>query len=249
MSAAITLVVLALATWAVSLRLGNVTIVDVMWPLFFVAVAVTDTLAFPHLGPRAPWVVAGVTVWGIRLSVHLAARSWGQPEDRRYLAIRRRNEPHFAWKSLYLVFLLQAALAWVVSLPLGAAIASTAPPNALDLLAVVVWGVGFVFEAVGDWQLARFRRDPANTGRVLDVGLWRTTRHPNYFGDCCVWWGFGLTAAAGGAWWTLVGPTVMTVLLLRVSGVTLLERTIAERRPEYREYMRRTNAFVPGPRR
>ena len=134
-------------------------------------------------------------------------------------------------------------LAWVISLPLAGAAAGDSPLGWLDAAGVAAWLVGLVFEAGGDWQLARFKRDPANAGQVMDRGLWRYTRHPNYFGDFCVWWGFYLIALAAGAWWTILGPLIMSFLLLRFSGVRLLERDIGERRPAYAEYMRRTNVF------
>jgi steroid 5-alpha reductase family enzyme len=194
-------------------------------------------------------VLALVGAWGLRLAAYLAWRSWGHEEDRRYQAIRRRNEPHFALKSLWLIFGFQAALAWVISLPLAGAIAGESPIGALDALGIALWVVGVFFEAVGDWQLMRFKRDPANAGRVMDRGLWRHTRHPNYFGDFCVWWGLYLVAVSAGAWWSVAGPLIMSFLLLRFSGVRLLERDIGERRPAYVEYVRRTNAFFPGPRR
>ena len=149
---------------------------------------------------------------------------------------------------MYIVFGLQGVLAWIVALPLLPAIASSAPLGWLDLLAVAFWVTGFVFEAVGDYQLARFKKQPENAGKVMDTGLWRYTRHPNYFGDFCIWWGFFLFAAATGAWWTVLSPVLMSFLLLRVSGVAMLEKTIEQRRPKYADYIRRTNAFFPGPR-
>jgi steroid 5-alpha reductase family enzyme len=181
----------------------------------------------------------------LRLAVYITWRNWGEGEDRRYQAIRANNEPHFALKSLYIVFLLQAAIAWVVSLPLSTAIASNAEIGPLDYLGLAIWSLGLVFEAGGDLQLARFKADPENQGRVMDRGLWRFTRHPNYFGNACIWWGFGLIGVAAGSWWSLLSPLVMTVLLLKVSGVSLLEQDIGERRPAYADYIRRTNAFVP----
>jgi steroid 5-alpha reductase family enzyme len=155
----------------------------------------------------------------------------------------------FRWISLFTVFLLQGALLWFVSLPLQLAAAqnSEQPFRALDALGVTVFLIGFAFEAVGDWQLSRFKGDAANAGRVLDRGLWRYTRHPNYFGDFLVWWGLFLLAAACGAWWTIAGPLMMSVLLLRVSGVSLLERSLNQRKPEYAEYVRRTSSFFPWP--
>jgi len=193
-----------------------------------------------------------VALWGLRLGAYLLRRKWGEPEDHRYAAMRARwGERRFPWLSLVIVFWLQAVILWVVSWPLFQAVRADRPAGLtwLDGVGVVLFVVGFVFETVGDWQLARFKADPANRGRVMDLGLWRYTRHPNYFGECVLWWGFGLIALATGfaeAWWTLVSPVVMTFLLLRVSGVSLLEETIEERRPGYREYVRRTNAFVPG---
>jgi steroid 5-alpha reductase family enzyme len=186
-------------------------------------------------------------LWALRLSGYLTWRNWGQPEDHRYQTIRRRNEPHFALKSLYLIFGLQGTLAWIVSLPLLAAIAAPGSLTALDLAGMAIWSAGFAFESVGDLQLARFKSVPANRGRVMDRGLWRYTRHPNYFGDCCIWWAFYLFALAGGGWWSLTGPLLMSFLLLRVSGVALLEKDIGRRRPAYRDYVLRTNAFLPGP--
>jgi steroid 5-alpha reductase family enzyme len=239
-----------LLTWLVSVPLRNVTIVDTLWSLLFVIAAFAYAAVTTPLEARAQLVLVLVTIWGLRLALYLGRRNFGHEEDRRYQSIRRRNEPGFTWKSLYLVFGLQAVLAWVISLPLLGGIAGDAGPLGwLDYAGAALWLVGLCFEAVGDWQLARFKADPANTGRVMDRGLWRLTRHPNYFGDFCIWWGFGLIALSAGAWWSLLGPALMSVLLLRVSGVALLERDIGERRPGYAEYIRRTNAFFPGPRR
>jgi steroid 5-alpha reductase family enzyme len=242
------LVLFAGAGWAASLPIRNVSIVDIQWSLMFVIAGATYALtSAAPLTARALVVLLLAGVWALRLAVHIAWRNRGQGEDFRYRQIRDRNGPGFEWKSLYLVFGLQAVLAWVISLPLLGAVGSEQPLGWLDAAGVALWLAGFVFEAGGDWQLAKFKADPANRGRVMDRGLWRFTRHPNYFGDFCVWWGFGLIALSAGAWWSLVGPALMSVLLLRVSGVALLERDIGERRPGYREYVRRTNAFFPGP--
>ena len=170
----------------------------------------------------------------------------GEREDFRYQQIRARSGPNFALKSLYSVFGLQAVLAWLISMSLLAAMNSTAPMGLLDVLATCLWIIGFIFEAGGDWQLTRFRSNPANSGKVLDTGLWRYTRHPNYFGDCCVWWAHYLFALSAGGWWAILSPLLMTVLLLRVSGVALLEKDISVRRPAYSDYIKRTNAFFPG---
>jgi len=247
LSALPALLAAAAITWAASVPMRNVTIVDTLWPLLFVIAAIAYAIAAPIAGARATLLLVLVGIWGSRLAAHLAWRNLGHAEDRRYQAIRRRNEPNFALKSLYLIFGFQALLAWVISLPLAGGAAGDAPLGWLDALGVALWAVGMVFEAGGDWQLARFKRDPDNAGKVMDRGLWRYTRHPNYFGDFCVWWGFFLIALSAGAWWSIVGPLLMSFLLLRFSGVTLLERDIGQRRPAYAGYVRRTNAFFPGP--
>jgi len=238
----------AAATWGLSLKLHRVSIVDTLWSLLFVLGAFVYAFAGGAWRARALLVLVLVSLWALRLSVYITWRNWGHGEDPRYEVIRARNEPNFAFKSLYLVFGLQAVLAWIISLPMLGAILSAAPLTALDVAGSALWLVGIIFEAGGDWQLARFKAIPANRGRVMDRGFWRFTRHPNYFGDFCVWWGLYLIAAGGSAWWSLLGPLVMSVLLLKVSGVALLESDIAKRRPEYVDYIKRTNAFFPGPR-
>lgn len=238
---------LGLIGWLITLPRHNVNLVDSLWPLFFLAAAVVYAVLAPASGLRSLVVLALVALWATRLSVHLAARNRGKPEDRRYRAIRANHTPGFVWRSLYIVFGLQAVLAWIISLPLHAAVASPAPLNALDALGAAVALAGLAFESLADWQLERFKADPANRGRVLDRGLWRYSRHPNYFGEACVWWGLWLVAAAGGGWWTVIAPLLMTILLLKVSGVALLEKDIAERRPAYRDYARCTSAFIPWP--
>jgi steroid 5-alpha reductase family enzyme len=189
-----------------------------------------------------------VAIWGLRLSLHILRRNWGQDEDYRYREWRERAGARFRWTSFFQVFLLQGVLLWLISAPLLAAQSYDSPDNftAVDILGALVWGVGFYFEAVGDWQLARFKSDPANKGKVMRTGLWRYTRHPNYFGDATVWWGlFIIAAATGSGAWTIFSPILMTFLLLRVSGVALLERKQAETKPEYREYIESTSAFLP----
>lgn len=187
------------------------------------------------------------TIWGLRLGLHLAARNLGRGEDRRYQAMRAKHGDRFWQTSLVTVFLLQGDLMWIVSLPVQAGQHSARAIGVPDIVGVAVWTIGFFFEATGDAQLARFKRDPANTGNVMDRGLWRYTRHPNYFGDFLVWWGLWLLAAAAGAWWTAAGPLVMSLLLIRVSGKGLLEKTITARRPGYTDYIRRTSGFLPMP--
>jgi steroid 5-alpha reductase family enzyme len=234
-------------TGVVSLARRDVSIVDSLWSLMFLLAAVIYLVTAPERSAGAWLIVALVALWALRLAAYITWRNWGEGEDRRYQAIRARNQPHFAVKSLLIVFALQGVLAWIISLPLLVAIHAGPPLGALALLAAGVWLLGMGFEAGGDWQLARFKADPANRGKVLDRGLWRYTRHPNYFGNALIWWAFFLFALAAGGWWTVVSPLLMTFLLLKVSGVALLEQDISERRPEYQSYVRRTNAFLPGP--
>jgi steroid 5-alpha reductase family enzyme len=236
----------AVLTWLISVQRRNVAIVDGLWSIMFLLASVSYALCAPAPGARSWLVLALTAVWALRLSIYITWRNWGHGEDRRYQAIRARNEPNFALKSLYLVFLLQAMLAWIISLPAHAAITRAGNLEWLDYAGAALWLLGLAFEAGGDWQLARFKADPANQGQVCDRGFWRYTRHPNYFGDFCVWWGFYLIALAAGAWWSLIGPVLMSTLLMRVSGVTLLEQDIGQRRPKYADYIRRTNAFFPG---
>lgn len=237
----------ATLTWLVSLPLRNVSHVDVLWSLMLFSAGVVYALGSDPRAPRLSLVLWLLAIWAVRLAAYIAARNAGKGEDRRYQEIRARNEPGFTWKSLYLVFWLQAALAWVISLPLLGAFASDAALGAFDYLGVALWVVGFLFEAGGDWQLSRFKKNPANAGKVMDRGFWRYTRHPNYFGEFCIWWGFYCLALGAGAWWSLPGPVLISFLLLRVSGVTLLEKDIGNRRPQYADYIRKTPAFFPGP--
>jgi steroid 5-alpha reductase family enzyme len=234
-------------TWLISLVKQDVSIVDTLWPSMFIIAAWVYATAIPQPGPRTTLLLILVNLWALRLAGYITWRNWGEPEDRRYQEIRRRHEPNFTHKSLYLIFGLQAFLAWIISLPLLGGIAAPSPVSLLDGVGVLLWLTGMAFEAGGDYQLARFKADPANRGKVMDRGLWRYTRHPNYFGDFCLWWGFYLIALAGGAWWSIVSPLLMSFFLLKVSGVALLEEDIGERRPAYRDYMARTNAFFPGP--
>ncbi|MHB0959772.1 MAG: DUF1295 domain-containing protein [Pirellulaceae bacterium] len=234
--------------WVVSLRIKNVSIVDVFWGLGFVLVSWMTFLLTDVSSMRQAVMVATATLWGMRLAAYLAWRNVGKPEDYRYEAMRNRYGDRFVWVSAVLVFGLQGVLMWIVSWPLQLGQQSAIPLNWLDAVGVVIWSIGWLFETVGDWQLARFKRQPEHAGRVMDQGLWRYTRHPNYFGDFLVWWGFYMMAVASGApWWVIVSPLVMSVLLVRVSGVALLERNLATRRPMYADYVRRTSAFFPWP--
>jgi len=236
-----------LLLWLLSLRLRDVSIVDIYWGLGFAQIAVV-TAALAGGYPWRKLLLTLLTVlWGLRLGFYLFWRNAGHGEDYRYQAMRRHHGARFPLVSLATVFGLQGVLMWIVSLPvqLGQLAAEPARLTGLDAAGVALWALGLACEAVGDWQLAAFKADPANAGKVMDRGLWRYTRHPNYFGDACVWWGLWLIAAAGGAWWTVLSPALMTFFLMKVSGVAMLERTIGKRRPEYAAYVERTSAFVP----
>jgi len=249
--AAAAVAVLMLALWIVSLRIRDVSIVDPAWGPAFVVVALVAALGGDGDQGRRELLLALTAAWGLRLGVHLMRRKLGElgEEDKRYAEMRaKRGEAGFALYSLAVVFGFQALLVLIVSLPLQVA---AERPDGLDLLVlpgVVLWAVGLFFEAVGDHQLDRFKADPTSKGQVMDRGLWRYTRHPNYFGDFCVWWGLFLVALpAGGLWWTAVGPLVMSLLLIQVSGKGLLEKSIGSRRPGYAAYVERTSGFVPLP--
>jgi steroid 5-alpha reductase family enzyme len=237
---------LGFLTWLISLVINDVSIVDSVWSLFFVAASGFYALQPAANGPRSVWVIGLIALWAIRLCAYITWRNWGDPEDRRYRQIRLNNQPYFRLKSLLIIFSLQALLAWIISLPSLSTLKSGLSMGILDYIGIGVFLFGVGFEALADCQMAAFKASPENQGQVMDRGLWRYSRHPNYFGECCVWWGFYLLAfAAGSPFWMLSSPSLMTLLLLRISGVSLLEKDIHERRPAYRDYQLRTSAFLP----
>ena len=232
--------------WLLSLALKNASIVDIFWGIGFVIVT---WLAFSLGGgyiPRKQLVAVLVTTWGLRLALHIGVRNWGKPEDFRYAKWRQENGPRWWWFSFFQVFLLQGVLMWIISAPLIAAQTSGYPViiTPLDMIGVVLWLIGMFFEALGDLQLMLFKANPANKGKLLTTGVWRFTRHPNYFGESALWWGYYIIALASGSWWTVFSPIIMTWLLLRVSGVAMLERTMKVK-SGYEEYMKNTSAFFP----
>ncbi|MBM3994997.1 MAG: DUF1295 domain-containing protein [Planctomycetes bacterium] len=240
---------LALMTvlWGVSLVLRDVSIVDVFWGLGFVVIASLCFFLTEEITVRKTLLLLLTSIWGLRLSIYLALRKFGTPEDYRYQAMRAWIGHQFWLVSLFLVFGLQGILMNIVALPVVMGQLDTSPIGFWAVLGVALWTVGLVFEAVGDYQLALFKADVNNRGKVLDQGLWRYTRHPNYFGDFLVWWGIFFAAQGQGSWWTVIGPLVMSFLLIRVSGVALLERSLKNSKEGYEDYMARTSAFIPWP--
>ena len=247
--AAITILCIMVATWLLSLVLKNASIVDIVWGLGF---AITSwVLAITIDGDSTRQILLAVMVgsWGLRLGGYLAKRNIGHGEDWRYKAMRKKKGARFGLISLVTVFGLQGVLMWVVSLPVMFGNSDATPGvGPLAVIGVMVWAVGLSFEAIGDWQLVQFKKDPNNAGKVMQTGLWSLTRHPNYFGDALLWWGIGIVGAETGSGVIgFIGPVVMTVFLLRVSGVPMLERSLMKRREGYAEYAARTSSFIPRP--
>ena len=247
----INLLVIALALlilWGVSLLRRDASIIDLFWGFGFALVSWFSAWASGPVPARCLLLVLLVTVWGLRLSGYLAWRNWGKPEDYRYAAMRGRYGRMFPLVSLFTVFGVQGLLMWVISLPLQIGIYRAPNWSIAAGVGVIVWAAGLFFEAVGDLQLARFKADVANHGRVMNWGLWRYTRHPNYFGDFLVWWGFYLVAAEPSSWWwTIISPLLMSFLLIRVSGVRLLESSLPSRVAGYQDYVQTTSSFFPRP--
>jgi len=234
--------------WMLSVKLRDASIADVCWGSGFVLLVWLYCLLSPALTPRSWLVAVLVTLWGARLSLHIYRRNQGQGEDPRYQAMRAAHGPVFWWRSLFTVFWLQGAILWLVALPLLVAVRAARPIalTPLDDVGVGLFAIGLGFEVIGDYQLARFKAEPANRGHVLQRGLWRYTRHPNYFGDATLWWGlYAIASATPGGWLTVLSPALMSFLLVRVSGVTLLEDGLKASKPGYLAYIARTPAFFP----
>jgi len=233
--------------WLLSLPLRNSSIADIFWGPGFALVSWCYFVLGTKPAPRLLLLCLLVSLWGARLAVYILLRNWGKGEDYRYRQWRSAAGGQWWWKSLFKVFWLQGLLIWMISAPLAAAGAAPAGTtlNLVDVAGVLLWAAGFFCEAIADWQMARFKANPANRGRLMDRGLWRYSRHPNYFGDAVQWWGLFMVSSAGGGAWTVFSPILMTYLLLRVSGVTLLESTLTQQKPGYEDYRRRTSTFFP----
>ena len=249
LASAIAIAILMFSTWVLSVSIKNASIVDIVWGTGFVVVAWVSYAVGDGDDTRRIVIAALVTLWGLRLAGYLAKRNLGHGEDYRYRAMRKHWGPRFPIVSLVTVFLLQGVLMWIVSIGVQLGQVPDSPTfGPIGTMGILVWLVGLAFEAIGDLQLARFKADPANAGKVMDKGLWSLTRHPNYFGDSLVWWGIAIVAAESGLGaWGFVGAAVMNFLLVRVSGVALLEKSLSKRKEGYAEYVARTSAFLPRP--
>jgi steroid 5-alpha reductase family enzyme len=248
LQACLLILVLITLLWVWSVIIKNVSIVDLFWGLGFVVVNAFYILTSGELNARKILLLVLVSVWGLRLSIYLAWRNLGKGEDFRYQEFRRKYGPErYWWFSYFQTFLLQGVLMMIVSLPLLGVSAGTDSNTlgVIDFIGVFVWLTGIIFEAGGDVQLARFKRNPKNKGQVLDTGFWKYTRHPNYFGDSAVWWAYALFSIAAGSYWQIIGSVIMTLLIIKVSGVALLEKTLTCTKPQYRDYIRKTSSFLP----
>lgn len=247
--AAITIAVVMVTTWIISLIIKNASIVDIVWGAGFAVTSWVLAATVDGDSGRQTLLAVMVGLWGMRLALYLAKRNLGHGEDWRYKAMRKKKGKNFGIISLVTVFGLQGALMWTVSLPVIIGNADDSPGvGPIAVMGILLWIVGLTFEAVGDYQLAKFKKDPANATKVMDKGLWSLTRHPNYFGDALLWWGIGIVGAETGTGiFGLIGPVVMTFFLLKISGVPMLERSLSRRREGYADYVARTSGFIPRP--
>jgi steroid 5-alpha reductase family enzyme len=233
--------------WLISIRIKNVSIVDLFWGFGFVVSGAFYFLTTDGFKIRKILLMTLVSIWGLRLSIYLAWRNKGKGEDFRYRKFRKDYGEHrYWWISFFQTFLLQGILMWLISAPiLGAQFYPGNKLGIFDFIGVIIWIIGFVFEAGGDFQLARFKANPANKGKVLNSGFWHYTRHPNYFGDSAAWFGYGLICLSAGSYIPLLGSVLMIALIIKVSGVALLEKTLNVTKPEYKDYIEKTSAFIP----
>lgn len=247
LQALILILILMSLLWVISVFVKNVSIVDFFWGLGFVIACFFYYLKTGGYEPRKIILLILVTIWGLRLTFYILWRNKGKGEDFRYREFRKKyGENRYWWISYFQTFLLQGILMWLISAPLlGAQYNAGISLGIFDYLGILFWMTGFFFEAFGDLQLARFKADPKNKGEVLSSGLWHYTRHPNYFGDSSVWWGYGLFSIASGSYIAAFGSVLMTALIIKVSGVALLEKSLVEKKPQYKDYIKRTSAFFP----
>lgn len=242
------ILILVTLLWIWSVFIKNVSIVDIFWGLGFVVVNTFYVFMSGELNARKIVILTLVCIWGFRLAIYLAIRNIGKGEDFRYQEFRQNYGPkRYWWFSYFQTFLLQGILIMIISLPLLGINYNNSNGNLqiLDYLGIIIWIIGFTFETVGDFQLSNFKRDSKNKGKILHTGLWKYTRHPNYFGDSAVWWAYGIFSIAAGSYWQAIGAVIMTLLILKISGVSLLEKTLKETKPQYKEYIQKTSSFIP----
>ena len=240
--------ILVTLLWIWSVLIKNVSIVDIFWGFGFVVVNTFYVFNLESINLRNLLLLTLVSIWGLRLIIYLGIRNIGKGEDYRYQQFRKEyGAKRYWWFSYFQVFLLQGALILIVSLPLLGVHLSASSGDLiwLDYVAILVWIIGFSFEAGGDYQLAKFKKNINNRGKVLNSGFWKYTRHPNYFGDAAVWWSYALFSIAAGGYWQIIGAVIMTLLIIKVSGVALLEKTLNTTKPKYKDYIARTNSFFP----
>jgi len=242
------ILILVTLLWIWSVFIKNVSIVDIFWGLGFVVVNTFYVFMSGELNARKILILTLVCIWGFRLAIYLALRNIGKGEDFRYQEFRQNYGPkRYWWFSYFQTFLLQGTLIMIISLPLLGISFNNSNGNLqiLDYLGIITWLIGFAFETVGDFQLSNFKRNSKNKGKVLHTGLWKYTRHPNYFGDSAVWWAYGIFSIAAGSYWQVIGAVIMTLLIFKISGVSLLEKTLKETKPLYKEYIQKTSSFIP----
>jgi len=250
LATAAALLIMMAVTFAAAIRTGKHAVVDTAWGIGLALTALVSLLATQGHGQpaRRLTLLAASAAWGLRLAAHVARRNHGKPEDPRYRDLLNRAKGNTNLYALRKIYLLQALILWLASLPVQVGMLERAPASPVTMIGAAIWLTGFVFESVGDAQLARFKQDPANRGLIMDRGLWRYTRHPNYFGDACMWWGIFLIALGSPAELpTVIAPLLMTFILTRGSGQRLTDRRMAATRPDYADYAARTSGFIPLP--
>jgi len=241
----IPLLLITFLFWLLSIIKKDVSIVDSLWSIFFIIASIYSYIQLDNPSSRAQIVTLLVIFWGLRLAFYITIRNWGHEEDSRYQKIRNNNEPYFQLKSLYLIFLFQAILAWIIAVPIIISIQSTEELGFFDWIGLGFWLAGMYFESTSDYQMWKFKRNPANKGKINSQGLWGYSRHPNYFGECLIWWGYFCFSLSSNAYMAVISPLIMTFLLLKFSGVALLEKSM-KTRPGYDQYIKTTNAFFPS---
>jgi len=233
--------------WIASVIIKNVSIVDIFWGFGFVLLSWLYFFQTDGYLVRKIILLVLVNIWGLRLTIYILWRNWGKEEDYRYQEFRKKHGKKYWWYSFFDTFLVQGLLMILISAPLlGAQISARHRAlNAFDFIAIALWIIGFTFEAGGDLQMAKFKSKPENKGKVMRKGLWKYTRHPNYFGDSTQWWGYGFFSIAAGSYLPALGTILMTLLIIKVSGVALLEKSLKDKKPKYRDYIEKTSAFIP----